>query len=132
GKLVAFKRPLDLIAAASRLKARGQPIEVIVAGSGPLQAQTIEAASTAGGRCHMLGFCNQSEMPMAYAAADVLALPSDGRETWGLVANEAIACGRPIVLSDAVGCAPDLAGYGTSGRVSASADIKGLVAALSN
>ena len=44
-----------------------------------------------------------------YAAADVLVLPSDARETWGLVANEALACGRPVVVSDAVGAAPDLA-----------------------
>jgi glycosyltransferase involved in cell wall biosynthesis len=65
----------------------------------------------------MLGFCNQTVMPTAYTAADVLVLPSDGRETWGLVANEALACGRPIVLSDAVGSAPDLAGDGSAGRV---------------
>ena len=48
-------------------------------------------------------------MPAAYATADVLVLPSEGRETWGLVANEALACDRPIILSDAVGAAPDLA-----------------------
>ena len=47
-------------------------------------------------------------MPGAYAAADVLVLPSTARETWGLVANEALACGRPVLLSDAVGSAADL------------------------
>ena len=47
-------------------------------------------------------------MPAAYAAADCLVLPSDGRETWGLVANEALACGRPVAVSDACGCAADL------------------------
>src|SRR5262249_54824150 len=62
------------------------------------------------------GFCNQTEMPKAYAAADVLVLPSDGRETWGLVANEALACGLPIILSDAIGSAPDLAGDNSAGR----------------
>ena len=55
-------------------------------------------------------------MPAAYAAADCLVLPSDGRETWGLVANEALACGRPIIVSDACGCAPDLACDGKVGR----------------
>ena len=39
----------------------------------------------------MLGFINQSEMLQVYAAADCLALPSDTRETWGLVVNEALA-----------------------------------------
>ena len=55
-------------------------------------------------------------MPACYAACDVLVLPSTGRETWGLVANEALACGRPIIVSDAVGCAPDLAADGVVGR----------------
>ncbi len=35
-------------------------------------------------------------------------LPSNGDETWGLVVNEAMACGLPAIVSDAVGCQPDL------------------------
>jgi glycosyltransferase involved in cell wall biosynthesis len=54
-------------------------------------------------------------MPAVYAAADVLVLPSEC-ETWGLVCNEALACGTPVVVSDAVGCAPDLAADGRAGR----------------
>jgi glycosyltransferase involved in cell wall biosynthesis len=61
------------------------------------------------------GFLNQSEMPRAYVAADVLVLPSDGGETWGLVVNEAMACGLPAIVSDAVGCAPDLIDEGQTG-----------------
>jgi glycosyltransferase involved in cell wall biosynthesis len=64
----------------------------------------------------LLGFQNQTAMPACYAAADCLVLPSNARETWGLVANEALACGRPVVVSDAVGCAPDLAADGAAGR----------------
>ena len=45
----------------------------------------------------------------------MLVLPSDARETWGLVANEALAAGVPIVVSDAAGCARDLA-IGGAGR----------------
>jgi glycosyltransferase involved in cell wall biosynthesis len=132
GKLVPFKRPLDLIAAVSRLRSRDLQIQVLVVGSGPIQAEIIAAAKTTGVSCHMLGFHNQSEMPMAYAAADVLVLPSDGRETWGLVANEALACGRPIIVSDAVGCAPDLAADGSAGRVFALGDIEAFATALSD
>jgi glycosyltransferase involved in cell wall biosynthesis len=57
-------------------------------------------------------------------------LPSDARETWGLVANEALACGRPVVLSDAVGAAPDLAADGTAGRTFAVGDVFGLAESL--
>ena len=87
-----------------------------MAGDGVLRSQLAEAARAAGVPLHLLGFRNQSAMPAAYAAADALVLPSDGRETWGLVANEALACGRPVIVSDACGCAPDLAVDGTAGR----------------
>ena len=117
GKLVPFKRPMDVIAAVARLKTEGRDVSLIVAGAGSLEGEMSAAARTAGVPLHMLGFCNQTVMPQAYAAADVLVVPSDGRETWGLVANEALACGRPVVLSDAVGSAPDLAGDGLAGRI---------------
>ncbi len=68
---------------------------------------------------HVAGFQNQTELPAWYAAADVLVLPSDGGETWGLVVNEALACGTPAVVSDAVGCAPDLALDRDPGRTGA-------------
>ncbi len=132
GKLLPFKRPLDLIAAASRLKSRRSPVDVVVVGSGPMQSEIIGAAANADVSCHMLGFRNQSEMPGVYSAADILVLPSDGRETWGLVANEALACARPIVVSDAVGCALDLASDGSAGRVFALGDIEALAAAISD
>jgi glycosyltransferase involved in cell wall biosynthesis len=130
GKLLPFKRPLDLIAAATLLKATGREIAILVAGAGPLESDTARAARDAGVAYHALGFCNQSQMPEAYAAADVLVLPSDGRETWGLVANEALACGRPIVLSDAVGCAPDLAADRAVGRLFPVGDIAALTNAI--
>jgi glycosyltransferase involved in cell wall biosynthesis len=55
------------------------------------------------------GFLNQTEIPAAYVAADCLVLPSDAGETWGLVVNEALACGLPAIVSDRCGCAEDLA-----------------------
>lgn len=108
GKLLPRKRPLDLIAAVAICRASGFEVEVMVAGAGALECELRGLANSLGVRAHMLGFCNQSEMPLVYAAADALVLPSSGEETWGLVANEAIACGRPVIVSDACGCAPDL------------------------
>lgn len=132
GKLVPFKRPLDVIAAAGLMRCDGLSVEVMVAGSGALADEMTSAAAAAGVPLHHLGFCNQTEMPAAYAASDVLALPSDGRETWGLVANEALAAGRPIVLSDAVGSAPDLASDGRAGRVFPVGNAEALAEALAN
>ena len=104
---------------------------VLVAGAGPLEHEMTAAARKAGVSLHMLGFCNQTEMPAAYAAADILVLPSES-ETWGLVANEALACGRPVVLSDAVGAAPDLAADKTAGRVFPVGDVAALAAILND
>jgi glycosyltransferase involved in cell wall biosynthesis len=63
------------------------------------------------------GFLNQSELPEAYAATDCLVLPSDYGETWGLVVNEAMACGLPAIVSDHVGCHPDLVHPELTGEV---------------
>ena len=129
GKLVPFKRPGDLIAAAAMMKATGREIALLVAGAGPLESDMARAAGEAGVAYHALGFCNQSQMPEAYAAADILVVPSE-HETWSLVANEALACGRPIVLSDAVGSAPDLATDQAAGRVFPVGDIAKLAHAI--
>lgn len=117
GKLIERKRPFDLLQAAARLAAEGRPVDVAFAGSGDQQDALAAAAAASGVRAHFHGFVNQSELPGIYAAADVIVLPSDGRETWGLVVNEAMACGVPAVVSDAVGCGPDLVEPGLTGAV---------------
>ncbi|HET7457545.1 MAG TPA: glycosyltransferase family 4 protein [Gemmatimonadaceae bacterium] len=106
GKLQTKKRPLDLVSAVAR-SARPN-LRVLVVGDGELRQATERAAAEEGVPATFTGFLNQTEIPAAYAAADVLALPSDAGETWGLVVNEAMASGLPAIVSDAAGCAPDL------------------------
>jgi glycosyltransferase involved in cell wall biosynthesis len=108
GKLIGRKRPLDLVAAVARCRAEGLALHLLVAGDGMLREDLEEAARSTGTPLHVLGFCNQSRMPSVYAAADCLVLPSDV-ETWGLVANEALACNLPIIVTDACGCMLDFA-----------------------
>lgn len=130
GKLVPFKRPLDLIESAAQVRAGGLPLSVLVAGAGELEAPMRARAAELDVPIHMLGFCNQSAMPAVYAASDLLVLPSTGRETWGLVANEALASGRPIVVSDQCGCAQDLAGDGQAGAVYPMGDTAALASTI--
>ena len=129
GKLVATKRPFDLIDAIAKSPVEGRPAAMFV-GSGPAEAELRARAQTLQTPAHFLGFCNQSRMPAVLAAADLLVFPSQG-ETWGLVANEALACGLPILLSDAVGCAPDLAADARVGRVFPTGDVDALAKAMS-
>ena len=134
GKLERKKAP-DVLLDAYRQVARDGPtserrLHLAFVGTGPLE----EALRTRGGgdaRVHFLGFQNQSRMPVAYRLADVFVLPSRGPgETWGLAVNEAMACGRPVVVTEAVGCAPDLVRSGETGYVVAPGDAPALADAL--
>jgi len=71
------------------------------------------------------GFLNQSQIPRAYVACDMLVLPSGG-ETWGIVVNEAMACERACIVSDRVGCGPDLVSSGETGFICRLGDVEGL------
>ena len=115
GKFIEKKRPLDFVRALAEADRRGAAVAGLMVGDGPLRADCEAAASEMGAPIRFAGFLNQSQMVSAYVAADVLVLPSDGRETWGLVVNEAMACGRPAIVSDAVGCGPDLVLAGRTG-----------------
>ena len=87
-------------------------------GSGGLQdgLQTL-ARKTPATTAHFLGFQNQTQLSQYYHAADMLVLPSLFSETWGLVVNDALHHGLPCIVSDAVGCAPDLIENGVTGAV---------------
>jgi glycosyltransferase involved in cell wall biosynthesis len=127
GKLEAKKRVADLVRAIARL---GPGAMLVVAGAGAEEPRLRALAASCGARVAWLGFVNQGELGRAYAIADCLALPSDGRETWGLVVNEALACGLPAVVSDRVGCAPDLVAPAETGEVHPCGDVAALAAAL--
>ena len=114
-KLVDVKRPLDFVEAVARA-ARTARVAGLIAGDGPLRQACERRARDRQAPVKFLGFVNQSEIARAYVTADALVLPSDS-ETWGLVVNEAHVCGRAAIVSDAVGCAPDLIEPGRTGVV---------------
>ena len=66
---------------------------------------------------YFVGFKNQTELPEYYTIADIFVLPSGAGETWGLVVNEAMCFGLPIIVSDVVGCGPDLVKHGENGYI---------------
>jgi glycosyltransferase involved in cell wall biosynthesis len=126
GKFIPKKRPMDIVRAVARLSAQrpGSKLHILWVGSGELGAELrgacdlrfdadgagacSPAADSGRPRASFAGFLNQSEIAKAYVAADALVLPSDAKETWGLVVNEAMASGLPCVVSDQPGSADDL------------------------
>jgi glycosyltransferase involved in cell wall biosynthesis len=84
----------------------GSGIQLIIVGNGILEKGLKEKY---GGmqHIHFIGFQNQSMMPVVYRLGNVFVLPSKS-ETWGLSVNEAMACGRAILVSDKCGAAMDM------------------------
>ena len=128
GKLIGRKHPADLLHAVARLGDRA--VQIAFAGSGELESELRQIAAASSVDADFMGFVNQSELPAVYASADLLVLPSDGQETWGLVVNEAMACGIPAVVSDVVGCGPDLIDPGRTGATFRFGDAAALAAAI--
>lgn len=124
GKLEPKKRPVDLMQAFAAMHARhpGRS-HLLVAGDGPLMDACRQIAARAGLPVTFVGFVNQSELPDVYTASDVLVLPSDSGETWGLVVNEAMACGLPAIVSDQVGCCLDLVSDSQTGYIYPCGDV---------
>lgn len=117
GKLQPKKRVLDLLRAARTALDSGVRLHVLVVGTGEQEEAARTFAADHRLPVTFAGFLNQSEIGEAYAAMDAVVLPSDFGETWGLVVNEAMACGRPAIVSDRVGCGPDLVTPGATGAV---------------
>jgi glycosyltransferase involved in cell wall biosynthesis len=108
GKFIPKKRPMDFVCAIERAVRRNPRIEGLMVGDGPLRARCEERVRERRVPIRFTGFLNQSQITKAYVVSDALVLPSDGGETWGVVVNEAMACARPCIVSDRVGCGPDL------------------------
>lgn len=114
GKLRDWKRPEYLLRAFAG--AAVPESYLVYAGEGPMRSSLEREARDLGvtDQVRFLGFANQSELPHIYAASDLLVLPSQ-HEPWGLVVNEAMACGRPAIVTNRVGAREDLIVEGETG-----------------
>jgi glycosyltransferase involved in cell wall biosynthesis len=130
GKLIPRKEPLLLIEALGRLP-REMNVELLVVGDGPLKDAVVDRGNAVlGSRFHFRGFVNQRNLGGCFRASNALVLPSN-YEAWGLVANEAMQFGLPVVLSDRVNSHEDLVVPSRTGYVFRSGDVNSLAEALS-
>ena len=130
GKLEPKKHVMDLVKAIESAVRNRSNVHLLIAGNGELMDEARNYVEQAGLPVTFAGFLNQTEITRAYASADCLVLPSDWGETWGLVVNEAMACELPAIVSDQVGCGPDLVEEGITGGIFACGDVEGLAAKI--
>lgn len=132
-KLQRRKRCIDLVEAFLGLApapGKEPSAYLLIVGDGEERAAIEQRIAAAGSRnIRMLGFRNQSELPPLFDLCDVFILPSI-HEPWGLIVNEVMNASRAIVLSDQVGCAPDLLRDGVNGFVFPAQNVEALTGVL--
>jgi glycosyltransferase involved in cell wall biosynthesis len=109
GRLVQSKGVIDLIEAYRALPSqlRGV-ISLVFAGDGPMRAELEALARDIyPGSVHFPGFVHRDELANYYGLAECLVMPTH-TDPWGLVVNEAMACGLPVICTNVAGCAADL------------------------
>jgi glycosyltransferase involved in cell wall biosynthesis len=126
GQMIARKGVDVLLAAFARLE-RGRLL--LVGREAELPALLAPLPATVRERIVYAGFQPPEELPRYFAQADVFVLPSRS-DGWGVVINQALGAGLPIVCSDAVGAGHDLVEDEINGAIVRAGDVDALAAAL--
>jgi 1,2-diacylglycerol 3-alpha-glucosyltransferase len=118
GRLAPEKNLEVLIRSFAESRARGSRSSLVLVGDGPLRHRLENQVQEAGleSSVRFAGLKSTAELLPYYAFAHALVLPSR-REPWGLVVNEALAAGLPVIVSNRCGCAEDLVAPGINGFV---------------
>lgn len=116
GRLAPEKNVDGLIRAYADYRARGGTWGLVLAGDGPERSSLEALATSRGLKTHIRfdGHKTSGELLSSYAFAGCFVLPST-REPWGLVVNEAMAAGLPVIVSNRCGCAENLVRDGING-----------------
>ncbi|MGB6383984.1 MAG: glycosyltransferase family 4 protein [Terriglobales bacterium] len=131
GRLVPEKGVFDLLEAYAKLgNDLRSEVGLVFAGDGVCRADLAKRAKqvNAGTICFP-GFAQREDLAGLYALAETLVLPTHS-DPWGLVVNEAMACGLPIIVSNVAGCSADLVDDGWNGYVVPPRDVEKLSAAI--
>ena len=127
GRLVPEKGVFELLHAYGTLSEDLQKqVGLVFVGDG---ASRKELARNASAEVQFKGFAQRDQLSSYYGLAEALVFPTHS-DPWGLVVNEAMACGLPIIASDAAGCVADLVSDGWNGRVVSPKSVEELASAM--
>lgn len=130
GRLVAAKGVFDLLAAYGRLSSETRSrYGLVFAGAGEAECELRERAKNISpGTVSFPGFAQRDRLATLYGLADILVFPTH-TDTWGLVVNEGMACGLPVICSNAAGCVSDLVDC-ENGAVFSAGDVEQMAASM--
>ena len=121
GRLSPEKGPMYILEAFRKVNLARKML--LIVGDGRLRKMMTDyVAEHEMDSVQFFGFRNRKEIPNFFAVSDLLVLPSD-QETWGIVVNEAMCFGLPVVVSDQVGAARDLVRSGVNGLIFPRGDV---------
>ena len=131
GRLLVVKGVFDLLDAYEALTPKlRREIGLVFVGTGPAEAELRRrAVSITPGSIVIAGFVQREQLPAFYALANVFVFPTHS-DPWGLVVNEAMACGLPVICSSAAGCGADLVKHGWTGRIVGAGDVDELASTM--
>lgn len=131
GRFVSAKGILDVLEAYSLLPGSvSDEVGLVLIGDGAARTRLERrAAKISHGAVQILGFAQQKELATYYGLAEIFVFPTH-TDPWGLVVNEAMSCGLPVICSSAAGCAADLVRDGVNGRIVTPSDIGQLTSAM--
>jgi glycosyltransferase involved in cell wall biosynthesis len=131
GRLVPEKGVFDLLDAYAKLESRvRREVGLVFVGDGVSRQELLrQSRAISPGMVRYSGFAQREDLAALYALAEMLVLPTHS-DPWGLVVNEAMACGLPIVVTSVAGSAADLVEDGSNGYVVPAGNVEKLSAAL--
>lgn len=126
GQMIERKGVDLLVAAFEKIVSGGANAKLLLVGREADLPRFLSAANPeTRARITYAGFQSPEELPRYFAQADVFVLPSR-YEGWGVVVNQALGAGLPIVCSDAVGAGHDLVEEGTNGLIFENGNVREL------
>jgi 1,2-diacylglycerol 3-alpha-glucosyltransferase len=131
GRLVREKGIFELISAYSNLSEQlRREIGLVFVGDGEARQELQSfGSSISPGNVRFVGFVQREQLGAYYGLAAALVLPTY-TDTWGMVVNEAMACGLPVIVSRAAGCAADLVHENRNGLLVTTRDVHSLETAI--
>jgi glycosyltransferase involved in cell wall biosynthesis len=131
GRLVPEKGVFDLLAAYAALEeGERSKIGLVFVGDGVSSSLLAERATLISPGCvRFCGFVRREQLAELYALADALVFPTHS-DPWGLVVNEAMACGLPVIATEVAGCVTDLVENGWNGLIVPAGKVRALMIAM--